>query len=297
MGTAVRRSSTAFNLPIVRSGSPSPSERERDSDSASIKGTSKPSSLKTATLSPPVGNEGVVTASPIAESPAREAAALAAEPAGPSPLAGEDVISASPEPTLEPPVINEVPPSPATAVAAEQTSIIADSKTASTAEEDPAAEEEPVVMSTSDAPTEQKVVPAVEEKPAAMSSDLPTETGEQRAPSINVEDPPAEQAPTEPAASTADVPAQEMARSISSEASVVEQSAPGEPGPVSYFDMAAPQPVVPPSVDYSTQIWGQDSKGGVSASQSNASLASSVGWSDAKQNENGGYDQKKPAIE
>src|ERR1700685_283519 len=138
VGTTIRRSSTAFSIPGIRSGSPSPSEPERDSDSVSVKGTSKPSSLKTATLAPPTGDGNETTPSLIAESPAREAAALASEPVGPSPLAGGDMITASPESTLEPPSINEIPPSPATPTPAQQPALAAEEEVAPAAEEEPA---------------------------------------------------------------------------------------------------------------------------------------------------------------
>jgi hypothetical protein len=276
----MRRSSTAFSIPGIRAASPSPSERDRDSDSASIKGSSKPGSIKQLEISA-AGNGSGMTPSPIAESPAREAAALASEPAGPSPLAGGDV-TASPKSMLEPPVINEIPPTPA-APAAEQLA--------------PAAEPE--------------VAPAPEEVPVPQpTSNPPTEGGEkEKAPSIHVEDSSIEQAAVEPAASIVepavpitDTSAQEIE---TTEVAVAEQSTPAVPEiqqPVPSFEISAPQPIVASnsSADYSTQIWGsqgQVPKGSISPKPSTASLASSAAWaSSAHGNGNTGYDQDKPTT-
>jgi hypothetical protein len=74
VGNVVRRS---LSRSSSRAPSPSRPEHERDSDVASIKGTSKPSSLRlvdTAMLSPPGESGAYSVPSPIAESPAREAA-------------------------------------------------------------------------------------------------------------------------------------------------------------------------------------------------------------------------------
>jgi hypothetical protein len=272
VGTVMRRSSTAFSIPGIRASSPSPSEPERDSDSTSIKGTSKPSSLKTSTLAPPLGNNGT-TPSPIAESPAREAAALAPEPVGPSPLADTDVITSSPEPNLLEPIINEIPPTPAT----------------------PAAPKQPALAS------EDEVVPAAEE--AQVPSGPPAEVEEQGpTPSIHVEDAPAQEGPVEAVASAfEDAPARESAPSIASGASGVVQPVSAVPDvehPTTYFDIPAPQPIAASSSrDYSTQIWAGQGRGSVSAKQSNASLASSVGWSNPQGNGNAGYNQGKPSVE
>jgi hypothetical protein len=129
------------------------------------------------------------------------------------------------------------------------------------------------------------------------------EIEEQRAPpSIHEENPATEQAQVEPAVSVAEVPAQDTAPSITGEDSAVEQAAPAVSGlehPTTYFDIPAPQPVVP-SGDYSTQIWagqGENPKGGVSAKQSIASLASSVGWSNAQGNGNTGYAQGGSTVQ
>jgi hypothetical protein len=279
----MRRSSTAFSIPGIRAASPSPSERDRDSDSASIKGSSKPGSIRQLEISA-AGNGSGMTPSPIAESPAREAAALASEPAGPSPLAGGDV-TASPESTLEPPIINEIPPTPA-APAVEQLA--------------PAAEPE--------------VAPAIEEVPVSQpTSNPPTEGGEEKAPSIHVEDSSIEQAAVEPAASIVepavsitDAPAQEIEPSNTTEAAVAEQSAPAVPEiqhPVPSFEIPAPQPIVASSssVDYSTQIWaseGQIPQGSISAKPSIASLASSAAWASSAHGNGGtGYDQDKPTVQ
>lgn len=91
MGAAVRRSSSI--LSISRPGTPS--RGDSASETGSVKQPSSDSeplkALDTApaTLSPPTLAARMQSPSPIAESPAREAAALAAEPtepAGPSPL-------------------------------------------------------------------------------------------------------------------------------------------------------------------------------------------------------------------
>jgi len=280
----MRRSSTAFSIPGIRAASPSPSERDRDSDTASIKGSSKPGSIKQLEISA-AGNGSGMAPSPIAESPAREAAALASEPVGPSPLAGGDV-TASPKSMIEPPTINEIPPTPA-APAAEQLAPVAEAEAA------PATEEVLVPQPTPSAPTESK-----EEK---------------EAPSVHVEDSSVEQATVEPAASivepavsVTDAPAQGTEASITTEIAVAEQSAPAVPEipqPVPSFEVTAPQPIVASSssADYSTQIWAsqdQDPQGGISAKPSIASSAPSAAWaSGAHGNGNTGYDQDKPTMQ
>lgn len=113
----MRRSSTAFSLPGLpgRAGSATPPPP--DSDTASIAGSvsskheredSSPSLNKLLTTSPPA----VSTPSPIPESPAREAAALTAEPLPaptkePSPLSGQ-VVTADSAPATS----AEEPPAP-----------------------------------------------------------------------------------------------------------------------------------------------------------------------------------------
>jgi hypothetical protein len=122
MGAAVRRSSSI--LSISRPGTPS---RDSASETGSIKQASldseplKPLDTAPATLSPPSLAARVQSPSPIAESPAREAAALAAEPTGPSPLSQAVTDSPAVESSDLPaaagtdvssPEINEVPPTP-----------------------------------------------------------------------------------------------------------------------------------------------------------------------------------------
>ena len=96
MGSVIRRTSTA--LTISRPGS---AASERDTDNTSVTSgtrTRANSNLSSPPLPP------VVTPSPIAESPLREAAAEALEAAGPSPLAKPITTTEVVPPTLPPPV-------------------------------------------------------------------------------------------------------------------------------------------------------------------------------------------------
>jgi hypothetical protein len=111
VGSAVRRSSLAFTPPR-----PSTPRSDSASDAGSIKQSQSDASSVAQmdtqlSLSPPTGLS-VQSPSPIAESPAREAAAIAAEATGPSPLAQEVTESASDEPSSVPPNINEAQPTP-----------------------------------------------------------------------------------------------------------------------------------------------------------------------------------------
>ncbi|KAH7887288.1 hypothetical protein F5I97DRAFT_812378 [Phlebopus sp. FC_14] len=125
VGGVMRRSSTAFSIPGLpnRSGSATPPP---DSDTASVTGSvagkldrkGSSGSLKQIDTAPAPTNSS--TPSPIPESPAREAAALAAEPApakGPSPLAGQvttaETASRGPTPPQSTP---STPPPPEPAV-------------------------------------------------------------------------------------------------------------------------------------------------------------------------------------
>lgn len=145
-------------------------------------------------------------------------------------------------------------------------------------------------------PAQQPAVAA--DTPAIEAESKPTENAERTNPPS--EDAAAKQAPAEPDTPVADAEAREMAPSIADE----EQSAPAVPdvqSSVNYLDMpapkpVAPEPVVPSSADYSTQIWagqGQNSTSGVSAKPSIASLASSAAWSSSNGNGNGGYGTMK----
>ncbi|KAG9317911.1 hypothetical protein JVU11DRAFT_2142 [Chiua virens] len=103
VGGAIRRSSTAFSLPGLPNRGTSVTPPPQDSDTASIAGSitdkldreGSTTSLTKIDTTPPAAPATVSSApSPIPESPAREAAALAAEPQpaarkGPSPLANE----------------------------------------------------------------------------------------------------------------------------------------------------------------------------------------------------------------
>ncbi|TFK33262.1 hypothetical protein BDQ12DRAFT_727898 [Crucibulum laeve] len=102
MGTVVRRTSSV--LTISRPATPSVNS-DRDSDSTSIRQvTPARVDTTTAALAPPPPSQGVFAPSPIAESPAREAAASDDNiPIGPSPLSrqepvSESVLVANPEP-------------------------------------------------------------------------------------------------------------------------------------------------------------------------------------------------------
>lgn len=272
----MRRSSTAFSLPL-RPSSPTPSERERDSDSTSIKGSSKPTSLRQVdTLVPSSGNVGHMAPSPIAESPAREAAELASDPIGPSPLAG-DVLSSSPVETNAPTDIPTVPATPAPATPAPAT---------------PAPAEQQVITSEPEAMTTQPEAtpnPVAEEEPVPRySTNPPTEAGQRTTPpSIHVEDTSVEAPPTAPAAPQPEnsAPRPEVLAPV---AAPPVAKAGSSTGITSYFEIPAPQAVPPPGGDYSTQIWaGQGQRGGVSAKPSNTSLATSAGWG----NGNAEYEQ------
>lgn len=291
VGTVMRRSSTAFSIPGIRAASPTPSERDRDrdSDSASIKGTSKPPSLKQLdTLSAPAPPSNHATPSPIAESPAREAASLAPEHLGPSPLAAE-VINASPasaQVNLEPPAINEIPPTPGTPAREEQTVITS----------------EPEQM-----PTEAEVTPEVaaeHDRAPSYSSQPPEEAKDVTAPpSIKVEDTSAEQKQSSSAA-VSRAPSQSSKRAPSiAQLSMAAENTPSDVatvrpedstgnGAASYFTMPTPQPIAPtvePTKDYAAQVWGGPipSSRDVSTKPSTASLATSYGWSHPNGNEYG----------
>jgi hypothetical protein len=264
----VRRSSTAFTMPMNRPSSPSPSERERDSDSASIKGTSKPPSLRqVAAMLSPSSKGSAMAPSPIAESPVREAAALAAEPVGPSPLAGGEVLSSSPVNT-DAPAITEIPTIPPTPAAPEQAVLTAEPEEI-TAQPEPA----------SNPPVEEERVPS-------YSTNPPTEVDERTSPpSIHVQDTSDEVPQAAPVApgDTNSAPRPATLAPVAAPYAIDGGNSSAGTGATSYFEIPAPQPVPHPSaVDYSTQIWagqGQNTRGGISAKPSNASLATSVGWS------------------
>lgn len=273
VGGLVRRSSTAFSLP-KRSESPTPSERERESppvgspdNGSGRKSTSRPSSLRnvevSTSLSPPAADDHV-TPSPIAESPAREAAELASDqpPVGPSPLAG-GVITAEPEQVSAP---EDTPAEPESAPAA------AESTSAPKPEAQPVREPAPSYTTTVDSDEQQPADP----------------------PSIKVED--AEEQPQTAAESIKRAASQRSAQAPSTKAPSVAPTndtaeiatpTPRAPVPTSgaaaeYFDLPNPHdpPVQPVSVpsDYAAQVWGGDARKGVAAKRSQSSFASSVGW-------------------
>ncbi|KIK90687.1 hypothetical protein PAXRUDRAFT_668586 [Paxillus rubicundulus Ve08.2h10] len=141
VGGVMRRSSTAFTIPGLpnRSTSATPPPPQ-DSDTASVSGdlsregsTSSLNKIDTA----PVTVAASTTPSPIPESPAREAAALAAEPAaatskGPSPLANMTTAEAASEQSPIPVQGTPPPPEPAAITAAPQPTISADEQPAQT---------------------------------------------------------------------------------------------------------------------------------------------------------------------
>ena len=96
MGSVMRRTSSV--LAISR---PASASSERDTDNASLSSSTRGRANSTVG-SPPVPT--VITPSPIAESPLREAAAEAQESVGPSPLAQPITSSEVVAPTLPPPV-------------------------------------------------------------------------------------------------------------------------------------------------------------------------------------------------
>jgi hypothetical protein len=120
VGSVVRRSSLAFptprpSTPRSDSASDAGSIKQSQSDTSSV----APVDTTPLTLSPPTNGLSVQAPSPIAESPAREAAAMAAEVTGLSPL--QQVVTESPaavnadlpaEPSSTAPEINEIPPTP-----------------------------------------------------------------------------------------------------------------------------------------------------------------------------------------
>jgi hypothetical protein len=129
LGAVRRLPSRAFKKINIRSSSPTPSERERNLDSTSIKGFSKASSLELlpdkVAVSPPaaVGNGARShSASGLkGEDSKREAAPLASEPGGHALPMRREMFTASPENTLELPIItNEIAPAHTTPAAAEQ---------------------------------------------------------------------------------------------------------------------------------------------------------------------------------
>ncbi|KAF8839288.1 hypothetical protein BDN67DRAFT_781445 [Paxillus ammoniavirescens] len=144
VGGVMRRSSTAFSIPGLpnRSGSATPPPPQ-DSDIASVSGrlsregsTTSLDKIDTA----PVAAAASTTPSPIPESPAREAAALAAEPAaapkGPSPLANVTTAQTAPEQSPTP-VQAGTPPLPESGAptAAPQSTISVDEQPAQTVPE------------------------------------------------------------------------------------------------------------------------------------------------------------------
>jgi hypothetical protein len=108
-----RLPSQIFKKPNIRPPSPTPSEREPGLDSASIKGFPKASSLEvTDTSPPPAAANGIrshLASSPNGENSKKEAAPLASEPGGHAVLVSREMFTASPENTLELPIIaNEI---------------------------------------------------------------------------------------------------------------------------------------------------------------------------------------------
>ncbi|KAF8555575.1 hypothetical protein OG21DRAFT_856466 [Imleria badia] len=130
VGGAIRRSSTAFSIPGLPNRGNSVTPPPPDSDTASITGSvsgkldregSTTSLNRIDTTSPPPPVSVSSAPSPIPESPAREAAALAAEPqpaaakaTGPSPLANEVLRAdtASKQGSTPPRSISGTPPPP-----------------------------------------------------------------------------------------------------------------------------------------------------------------------------------------
>ena len=96
MGSVMRRTSSVLTI-----SRPTSAASERDTDNASLSSSTRARANSTLS-SPPV--PPVVTPSPIAESPLREAAAEAQEAAGPSPLAKPITPPEVVPPTLPPPV-------------------------------------------------------------------------------------------------------------------------------------------------------------------------------------------------
>lgn len=126
LGSVRRLPSRVFKKINIRSSSPTPSERERSLGSISIKGFSKASSLEllsdTAAASPPAAVRNGHSASGLkGENSKREAVPLASEPGGHAVLMRKEMFTASPENTLELPIItNEIASVHAPPAAAEQ---------------------------------------------------------------------------------------------------------------------------------------------------------------------------------
>ena len=191
VGTLVRRSSTVLS-PLKRPESPTPSESppvQTPENNSVRNSTSRPSSLRNVEVStsllPPAKDDHVVP-SPIAESPAREAAELASEraPVGPSPLAG-GIITAEPEgaPVPEPvsaaqpettPAEPEIAPAPAPAAAAAPAPPAAAAPT-------PVAAAAPAPASVAPAPAS---VPAPAAAPAPAPAPAPNQLSAPEPPSI-----------------------------------------------------------------------------------------------------------------
>ena len=103
MGSVMRRTSSVLTI-----SRPASAASERDTDNASLTSSTR-ARANSALSSPPI--PAVITPSPIAESPLREAAAEAQEAAGPSPLA-KPITSPEVVPPTLPPAVEETTQSP-----------------------------------------------------------------------------------------------------------------------------------------------------------------------------------------
>lgn len=254
--------------------------------------------------------------SPIAESPMREAAALASEPSahlGPSPLADGTVISSSPQESTGASATNETtapvtPIAPEAVVTEEPEEIAPASKGSEAQSEAPSVAEEPAPRYTT-----MPSLDAEEQKGSSSSTHVAEDVAVEQ-PVTEAVPAPATDAP-QVEAPVSETPASVKAPSVAEEVATEEQLQPTitvvEPTPFvedpvhstvpaivtqsaipQYFDMPAPSPIIPPPISqggYGADIWGGTSLKAVSAKPSNASLHSAGGWSQAPSNGNASH--------
>ena len=261
-------------------------------------------------LLPPAKDDHVVP-SPIAESPAREAAELASEraPVGPSPLAG-GIITAEPEgaPVPEPvsaaqpettPAEPEIAPAPAPAAAAPAPPAAATPAPVAAAAPAPAPVPAPAAAAPAPAPNQLSAPEPPSIREPAPSYTTTVESDEEEPPSIKVEDAGGE--PSKPSttniersASLSSAQGSVQAPSINAPSVAPTNSTTDIATPIArvaapsagvaggYYDSLNPRdPIVHPvpvSSNYGAQIWGGDAKKGIATKPSQSSFASSVGW-------------------
>ena len=290
VGTLVRRSSTVLS-PLKRPESPTPSESppvQTPENNSVRNSTSRPSSLRNVEVStsllPPAKDDHVVP-SPIAESPAREAAELASEraPVGPSPLAG-GIITAEPEGAPVPaPVAAAAPapasvapaPAPVPAPAAAQAPAPAPAPNQLSAPEPPSIRE-PAPSYTTTVESDEEEPPSIKVEDAGGEPSKPTTTNIERSASLSS----AQGSVQAPSINAPSIAPTNSTTEIATPIARVAAPSAGVAG--GYYDSLNPRdPIVHPvpvSSNYGAQIWGGDAKKGIATKPSQSSFASSVGW-------------------